>query len=120
MSTETIKGFEIINGKVAAESDDDVDEIRKIFPKGTIISTQHNHSQLSNNKYFEDYYIVGNNGRVQGTSFLFDDNIKKSKKALKLDTRRERSRSRSRDRSRDRSSRSRSRGGKRKTMKKSK
>ena len=48
--------------RVSANSDNEVDLIHFLFPIGTIISTAHNNSQISNNKYTEYYYTIGDKG----------------------------------------------------------
>ena len=126
-----ILGFKIVNNKVVANSDNDVDMIRETFPVGTIITTHHNDSQLSENEYFAKYYIVEKNKRVEGAEYLLKEDEELSKNVIHKMSNRSRSRSRdksmhsrskSRSRSRDKSmhSRSKSGGGKRRTIKKCK
>lgn len=124
-----IRGFEIVDNKVVANSDNDVDNIRKKFPVGTIITTHHNDSQLSENKYYENYYIVVMNKRVEGAQHLLVEDEELSENVIHNMSNLSRSRSRyksmhirskSRSRSRDKSMNSRSKngGGKRRTIKK--
>jgi hypothetical protein len=137
MSYLTINGFGVFDGKVIADSDDNVVEISKIFPKDTIISTQQNNSQQSRHFYDANYYIVGENNELKGYYYVTPEEKTKGLIALQLEDRRGRSdepRRRSRSRSRSRSSgrsrghdhgrspsrsrHSNSRGGKRKSLKK--
>lgn len=123
-----IKGFVISydNNKVIATSDDDVDSIKRIFPIGTIISTQHNESQLSGNDYSEPYYIVGEHQTVEGVDYLSPEDESRGEEVLHEISNEDGSRGRSRDEQRHTRSRSRSRhrpghksrGGKRKSLKK--
>lgn len=128
-----IFGFEIVDNKVVANSDNDVDNIRKTFPVGTIITTHHNDSQLSGNEYSENYYIVKKNKRVEGAEYLLKEDEELSENVIHELSNRNRSRSRSRDKIMHSSSKSRSRsrdksmhsrrkngGGKRRTIKKCK
>ena len=129
-------GFSIVDNKVVAESDKDVEQILNKFPIGTIITTHHNNSQIRSNKYDQSYYIIKeSNGekKLQGAEALLDSDIVTSTNAIiglnhrrnssahsrgsikKRYRSRDRSRDRSKDRSKDRSRRD--RGGK-KTLKK--
>lgn len=127
---DEINGFDISydKNKVLAHSDDDVNIIKRIFPIGTIISTQHNYSQMSENFYSKPYYIVGKNQTVEGFDYLMPEDESKGEEVLNKISNEDGSRGRSseerrhtrrRRRSRSRSSdSSHRRGGKRKSLKK--